>query len=404
MSVRNYGDYRRGAALLSQLRSGRGELVSEDPGLTIGEKLIQLNWMLVLLLAMIAGVGAAMLYSAANGSFEPWAVRHMIRFGVTLGLLIVVALVDIRIWLRLAYPIYAVTFVLLVAVEVMGTIGMGAQRWIDLGVITLQPSEMMKVALVLALARYFHAPTLEEVWRPTRLIPPILMVMAPVGLVLKQPDLGTALMLMMVGGAIFFLAGVRLWKFVVVIAAGLSAIPIGWQFLHDYQKNRVLTFLNPERDPLGAGYHILQSKIALGSGGISGKGFLMGSQSHLNFLPEKQTDFIFTMLAEEMGLVGGLALLTLFFLVIVYGMVIGLRSRNHFGRLVALGLTTNLFLYVFINIAMVMGLIPVVGVPLPLISYGGTAMLTVMIGMGLIIGVFIHRDIRISRRAIDGFY
>jgi rod shape determining protein RodA len=345
-----------------------------------------------------------MLYSAANGSFEPWAVRHLIRFGVALGMLVVVALVDIRIWLRLAYPIYGLTFLLLVAVEVMGTIGMGAQRWIDLGVITLQPSEMMKVALVLALARFFHAPTLEEVWRPTRLLTPIFLVLAPVALVLKQPDLGTALMLMMVGGAIFFLAGVRLWKFVVVIAAGLAAIPVGWQFLHDYQKNRVLTFLNPERDPLGAGYHILQSKIALGSGGISGKGFLMGSQSHLNFLPEKQTDFIFTMLAEEMGLVGGVALLGLFALVILYGTVIGLRSRNHFGRLVALGLTTNLFLYVFINIAMVMGLIPVVGVPLPLISYGGTAMLTVMIGMGLIIGVFIHRDTRISRRAIDGFY
>jgi rod shape determining protein RodA len=398
MSARDYGDYGRGAALLGRLGGGGGELATDDPGLTIGEKLVQLNWVLVLLLAAIAGVGAAMLYSAANGSFEPWAVRHLIRFGVALGMLVVVALVDIRIWLRLAYPIYGLTFLLLVAVEVMGTIGMGAQRWIDLGVITLQPSEMMKVALVLALARFFHAPTLEEVWRPTRLLTPIFLVLAPVALVLKQPDLGTALMLMMVGGAIFFLAGVRLWKFVVVIAAGLAAIPVGWQFLHDYQKNRVLTFLNPERDPLGAGYHILQSKIALGSGGISGKGFLMGSQSHLNFLPEKQTDFIFTMLAEEMGLIGGVALLGLFALVILYGTVIGLRSRNHFGRLVALGLTTNLFLYVFINIAMVMGLIPVVGVPLPLISYGGTAMLTVMIGMGLIICVFIHRDTRISRR------
>jgi len=403
VSARNYGDYGRGAQLLGRLGSG-GEFAADDPGMSLGEKLIQLNWVLVLLLGMIAGVGMAMLYSAANGSFEPWAVRHGIRFGVALGIMIVVALVDVRIWLRLAYPLYGVTFILLVAVEVMGEVGMGAQRWIDLGVITLQPSEMMKVALVLALARYFHTPTLEEVWRPTRLILPILMVLAPVALVLKQPDLGTALMLMMVGGAIFFLTGVRLWKFVVVIAGGLSAIPIAWQFLREYQKNRVLTFLNPERDPLGAGYHILQSKIALGSGGVSGKGFLQGTQSHLNFLPEKQTDFIFTMLAEEMGLVGGLGLLGLFFLVLVYGTVIGLRSRNHFGRLVALGLTTNLFLYVFINIAMVMGLIPVVGVPLPLISYGGTAMLTVMIGMGLIACVSIHRDVRISRRAMDGFY
>ncbi|MEQ8966309.1 MAG: rod shape-determining protein RodA [Azospirillaceae bacterium] len=371
--------------------------------MTTAEKLLNVNWILVLLICGLGAVGFAMLYSAANGATDPWATSQAARFGIGIVLMLFVALIDIRVWLRLAYPTYFLCFALLVAVEVMGVVGMGAQRWIDLGVINLQPSELMKIALVLALARYFHGPTLEEVWRPTRLIVPILLVLAPVGLVLKQPDLGTALMLMMVGGAIFFLAGVRLWKFVVVIAAGLSAIPVGWQFLHEYQKNRVLTFLNPERDPLGAGYHILQSKIALGSGGVFGKGFLMGSQSHLNFLPEKQTDFIFTMLAEEFGLVGGVGLLALYFLVLVYGIVIGLRSRNHFGRLLALGLTTNLFLYVFINIAMVMGLIPVVGVPLPLISYGGTAMLTVMIGLGLTIGVYVHRDMRIPRRVSDGF-
>jgi rod shape determining protein RodA len=280
---------------------------------------------------------------------------------------------------------------------VRGAIGMGAQRWIDLGLIQLQPSELMKVALMLALARYFHGLTIEEIGRPLRLIVPALFILMPAVLVLKQPDLGTALMLLMCGGAMFFLAGVRLWKFALVVAAAGGALPLVWGHMRDYQKNRIYTFLDPENDPLGSGYHILQSKIALGSGGLFGKGFLLGTQSHLNFLPEKQTDFIFTMLAEELGLVGGLILLGLYTLVFVYGFAIALRSRTHFGRLLGLGITINFFLYVFINTAMVMGLIPVVGVPLPLISYGGTAMLTVMFGFGLLMSVYIHRDVRVSR-------
>jgi len=384
------------------ISSWRDGLSTDDPGMSLGEKVIQVNWSLVLLICMVAGVGFAMLYSAANGSMDPWASRQMMRFGLGMAILFAIAIVDIRVWLRLAYTIYFLAMGLLVAVEIMGSTGMGAQRWIDLGVMQLQPSEVMKVAVVLALARCFHAPTLDEVGRLSYLVVPVLIVLAPAVLVLKQPDLGTALMLLMVGGAMFFLAGVRLWMFGVVIAAGLAAVPVIWQFLHGYQRSRILTFLNPERDPLGAGYHILQSKIALGSGGIWGKGFLAGTQSHLNFLPERQTDFIFTMLAEEFGLVGGLALLLLYLLLIAYGIVIGLRSRNHFGRLVSLGLTTNLFLYVFINIAMVMGLIPVVGVPLPLISYGGTAMLAVLVGFGLILSVYVHRDVRIPRRGMDG--
>lgn len=383
--------------------AARHDFQSAHGRMTLGERFVQVNWGLVLLIGMVACVGFAMLYSAANGSYSPWASRQMVRFGVGVAIMLFVAMFDLRFWLRMAYPIYFISFALLIVVEVMGSIGMGAQRWIDLRVIQLQPSEVMKVAMVLALARYFHSPTLEEVWRPTRLIAPLLIVLAPVALVLRQPDLGTALMLMMVGGALFFLAGVRLWKFAVVIAAGVGSIPVAWQFLRDYQKNRVLTFLNPENDPLGAGYHILQSKIALGSGGVFGKGFLGGTQSHLNFLPEKQTDFIFTMLAEEFGLAGGLGLIGLYVLILVYCTVIGLRSRNHFGRLLALGLTVTLFLYVFINIAMVMGLLPVVGVPLPLISYGGTSMLTIMIGFGLIICVFINRDVRISRRTLEAY-
>jgi rod shape determining protein RodA len=308
-----------------------------------------------------------------------------------------VALVDLRTWFRLAYPIYFLSLVLLIAVEVRGAIGMGAQRWIDLGIIQLQPSEIMKVAVVLAGARYFHTLNFEEIGRPTRLIIPVLGVLFPAALVLKQPDLGTAMMLILGAAVIFYLAGVRIWMFALAIAGGLGALPVAWRFLRDYQKQRLYTFLDPENDPLGAGYHSLQSKIAIGSGGTFGKGFLLGTQSHLNFLPEKQTDFIFTMIAEDWGLVGGLALIGLYTLVLIYGFAIAFRSRSHFGRMLALGITVNMFLYVFINTAMVMGLIPVVGVPLPLISYGGTAMLTVMFGFGLLMSVYVHRDVRIGR-------
>jgi rod shape determining protein RodA len=361
------------------------------------QKLRLISWPMVLLVGLVAGIGFVMLYSAAGGSFDPWADRQMIRFVFGVLLMLGVAIVDIRVWLRNAYFIYLGALVLLIGVEIAGDIGMGAQRWIDLGVFQLQPSELMKVALVLALARYFHGLEAESVRRILPLVPPLLLIALPALLVLKQPDLGTAGMLIMGGGALFFAAGVRLWKFGVLIAGGLAAVPVAWNLLHDYQKNRVLTFIDPERDPLGAGYHILQSKIAFGSGGVFGKGFLLGTQSHLNFLPEKQTDFIFTMLAEDFGLLGALTLLLIYTVLIAYGFAIAMRSRSHFGRLLALGLSFNLFLFVFINMAMVMGIIPVVGVPLPLISYGGTAMLTVLIGFGLVMSVYVHRDSRIGR-------
>jgi rod shape determining protein RodA len=311
----------------------------------------------------------------------------------------IVAVVDIRVWMRYAYVIYAVAVLMLVAVDVIGHIGMGAQRWLRLGPLQVQPSEVMKMALVLALARYFHRVNIEDIGRPVFLIAPLLMVLVPVALVMKQPDLGTAVMLMAGGGALFFLAGVRLWKFAVVIVGGLACIPIGWQFMHEYQRQRVYTFINPETDPLGSGYHILQSQIAFGSGSVFGKGYLQGTQSHLNFLPERHTDFIFTMLAEEFGLVGGLLVLLLFALLMVYGLAVSVRCRNHFGRLLSMGVTVTILLYVFINTAMVMGLIPVVGVPLPLISYGGTAMLTVLAGCGFLMNAYIHRDVRIGRHA-----
>lgn len=366
-------------------------------GLNLGQRILHLNWGLVVLITAIAGVGFLSLYSAAGGSLNPWASRQMVRFAVCLAGMLVIALIDIRFWHRLAYPVYALGFMMLLGVEVAGQIGMGAQRWINLGFIQLQPSELMKIAVLMALARYFHATPPEEARRLLFLIPPALMIAAPVGLVMLQPDLGTALMIGLAGAGVLFIAGAPLWLFGAGIAGAAACVPIVWHFLHDYQKRRVMTFLNPESDPLGAGYHISQSKIALGSGGVEGKGFLKGTQSHLNFLPEKQTDFIFTLWAEEWGLVGGVFLLVLFALVFFYGLWIALRCRHGFGRLLAMGLVINFSLYVFINIAMVMGLIPVVGAPLPLVSYGGTAMLAVMIGFGLLMSCSLYRDSKLPR-------
>jgi len=366
--------------------------------LSLADKLRGIQWGLVILIAVICGIGFAMLYSAANGTLQPWASRQMTRFAMAFVPMLLVAIIDIRHWFRSAYWIYAVALVLVVAVDLRGFVGMGAPRWIDLGVIQLQPSEIMTIGLVLALARYFHCVPNENIGRLSRLIPPVLMTMIPVGLVLKQPDLGTAMLLLASGAIMCFLGGVKLRMFVLGAAGAGIAAPIAWRFLRDYQKTRLYTFLDPEQDPLGAGYHITQSKIALGSGGLFGKGFLLGTQTHLSFLPEKQTDFIFTMIAEEFGLVGGLILLGLYVVVIGYAFAIALRSRSLFGRLLGLGIAANFFLYVFINTAMVMGLIPVVGVPLPLISYGGTAMITMMLGFGLLMNVGVHRDVRISRR------
>ena len=375
----------------------KGSNLKEEHSSALSSKIKQLNFGLLLLVTVMCGIGVAMLYSAANGNMAPWATKHIERYLVGLILIIVITLINLRLLLRSAYLLYALNLALLIAVEFVGDIGMGAQRWIDLHFIKLQPSEFMKIVLVIALARYFHGRTVEEVVRPIYLLIPILMVLGPVILVMRQPDLGTAGMILLGGGAIFFLAGVRIWKFVTLLVMAVTAIPIAWQFLLDYQKRRILIFLDPEIDPLGAGYHLFQSKIALGSGGLFGKGFLNGSQSRLNFLPEKQTDFIFTMLAEEFGLMGGLAVIILFMVIITYGYVISFFIQSQFGRLLTLGMITTIFLYVFINIGMVMGLVPIVGVPLPFISYGGTALLASMSAIGFIINCYIHRNLKINR-------
>ena len=376
----------------------RGELGLKDQSLTLRRKLWSLNWGLLVLILAVAGIGIMVLYSVAGGKFDGLVARQTVRFGIALVPMIVVALTDIRIWLRYAYAIYAVTLAFLVAVEVIGSVGMGAQRWVDVGIVRLQPAEFMKIALVLVLARYFHTRKREEVGRLRWLLPPAVMVALPVALVMRQPDLGTAILLFLGGSAMFFLAGVAVWQFGLALAGTLAVIPFAWQLLHGYQQRRILTFLDPELDPLGAGYHILQSKIALGSGGLFGRGYMAGTQGRLDFLPEKQTDFIFTMLAEEFGLAGSFVLMALYALMLAYGVAVALRSRNHFGRLLSMGVGTTFFLYVFVNIAMVTGLIPVVGVPLPLISYGGTAIMTLLVGFGFIMCVSIHRDVQIARQ------
>ncbi len=373
------------------------EAISRSGRMSLVDKLYEINWVFVLLITAIAAVGFAMLYSAADGSFDPWASRQMIRFGMGMAILLVFALIDPRIWLQLAYPAYAFALLLLIAVEVAGTTGMGATRWINLGFIQLQPSELMKITLALALARYYHLLEQDRVSHPLYLLPALAFIALPVALVLRQPDLGTALLLSVVGISIIFMAGLS-WRYIIAAgAAAMAAIPIVWEFLHPYQKERVFTFLDPSRDPLGAGYHTTQAKIALGSGSVWGKGFMEGTQSHLNFLPEKQTDFIFVMLSEEMGLMGGLALMGLYAAVLGFALTVAIGIRHQFGRLLVAALAVNFFLYVFINVAMVMGLIPIVGVPLPLVSYGGSAMLVILAGFGLLMSIYVHRGEELPR-------
>jgi rod shape determining protein RodA len=367
-------------------------LLTRDRGVGVLQKLWAVPWSFVVLVGLIAGVGYVALYSAGGGSAEPYAGRHALRFVFGLVLMVGIAMLDIRVIARLAWLGYAAGLALLGYVLVAGQVGGGAQRWIDLGVLQLQPSELTKITLVIALAAWFHRASHERVGNPLFLIPPLLAVLLPVAMILRQPNLGTALIVLALGGIMFFAAGVRLWKFALVAGAAAVAAPIAYESLHGYQRQRIITFLDPGSDPLGAGYNIIQSKIALGSGGIWGKGFLQGTQGHLNFLPEKETDFIFTMWAEEFGFVGAISLLTLLAGVILFGFLVALRCRHQFGRLVAIGLASNFFLYVFVNVAMVTGTIPVGGVPLPLISHGGSAMLTVMVGFGVLMSVHVHRD------------
>ena len=360
-------------------------------------KLPEIDWRLALALCCIAGVGTMMLYSTAPLSWKPWAGPHLIRFGLCFALMLVLSLIDIRVWFVLSYPIYVLALLLLVAVPVIGHESLGAKRWITAGPLSVQPSEIMKIGLVLALARFYHGVSAKDARLSWKLLIPAVLIAAPTLLVAKQPDLGTAILISATGLAIMIMAGLT-WRLLVL--GGLAAIvgaPAFVMFvMKGYQRDRILTFLHPEDDPSGSGYHILQAKIALGSGGFLGKGFGLGTQSQLNYLPEKQTDFIFATFAEEFGFLGCFTLLALYGVTIAIALRIASISHSHFGRLSAAGLTATFALYVVINAAMVMGLAPVVGVPMPLMSYGGTGMVTVMVGFGLVEAVRVHRYAEIT--------
>jgi rod shape determining protein RodA len=357
-----------------------------------------INWRVMTLILAIGGFGLIVLYSAAGGSVKPWALSQGIKFVVFLTMAIILSRIPERIWKGAAFPVYGVILVALILVELLGAVGGGSQRWLELGFMRLQPSELMKFAIVLAVARYYDMLPSGEIRTFNALWPPAAMIGLPFILVLIQPDLGTATMIAAGGIVVMFLAGIPVRLF--VGAGGLIAamLPIAWSQMHDYQRKRVLIFLDPESDPLGSGYHITQSKIAIGSGGVFGKGFLNGTQSHLDYLPEGHTDFVFATMAEEWGLLGGIAIIAGFVVLARWGMRVSARAPTRFGRLTAAGLTATIFFYVAINLMMVMGLAPVVGIPLPLVSFGGTAMLTVMICLGVLMSI--ERD---GRKRRSGF-
>lgn len=361
-------------------------------------KVLYVNWPLVVLLAAVASVGFLMLYSVAGGRIEVWAEPQMKRFAVGMVGMLVIAFIPIWFWRNISAVAYLGAFALLVAVEFFGEIGMGAQRWLELGPLRLQPSELMKVALVMLLAAYYDWLDVRKVSHPLWVLVPVVIILAPTFLVLKQPDLGTAILLLAGGGLVMFVAGVSLWYFGTVVALGVGLIFVviesrgtDWQLIEDYQFRRIDTFLDPGSDPLGAGYNITQAQIALGSGGWAGKGFMQGTQSRLNFLPEKHTDFIFTTLAEEFGFIGAVSLLALYVLILVFCIQSALSNRDRYSALLIMGIGGTFFLFFVVNMSMVTGLMPVVGVPLPLVSYGGTAMIILLGAFGLVQSAHVHR-------------
>ncbi len=368
-----------------------------DPKLSLLGKVARINWILVFLIIILSLIGFINLYSVGGGSLYPWVIPQLQKFSFGLVIMVGIALIPISFWLASSYHIYFIGLILLVMVEIIGVRFMGAQRWLDLGIVQIQPSEIMKVAMVIAVANYYSQIDPTKVSRPLYLIFPICLIMLPVGLVFIQPDLGTAILLLVGGGVILFVSGVSLFYFIGVIFMFIGAVVsvlisrgTSWQLLQDYQYRRIDTFLNPDSDPLGSGYQIIQSKIAIGSGGLTGKGFLNGTQTQLNFFPEKHTDFIFSVLAEEFGLFWSLIILILFFGIVLVCLYEALKVQDRFSSLLIIGLASTFFLYFSVNLAMVTGFFPVVGIPLPLISYGGSALLSLMISFGFIQSAIIH--------------
>ncbi len=354
-------------------------------------------WPLVMSVLLLGFAGVLLQYSVAGGDFSPWAWRHAARLMFGLLLMLMIAALDVRTIFSLSYGVYGLVLVLLLGVEFFGLKSMGAQRWLDFGVFRVQPSEFIRLGLILALARFYQSIFHSDVSRPINLFIPLLMIAVPCALIFRQPDLGTMIMLAVTGLSVVFLAGVQRRYFIVGGIAVLGAIPLVWQNMLTYQKERVLVFLDPNRDPLGAGYHIIQSKIGIGSGGLWGKGLVEGTQSRLNFLPEKHTDFIFTIFAEELGFFGSLCLLLLFMLMLFLIFQCAQQMKSQYARLVTASIGVSVCFYIVVNLAMVMGLAPVVGVPLPLVSYGGTSLLTFMGSIGVVLSLERHALTEMSR-------
>ena len=358
------------------------------------EKIKNLNYLLIFLLILLSFIGAAGLYSAAEGSYQPWTSRHLIRFYIFLIMAVIISVIDIKIIYKYSYLLFILSLVLLISVEIIGVLGKGATRWIKIFGFSIQPSELVKVTIILALAKFYHDLKFENIEKISFLFFPFLILTIPFIFVVIQPDLGTSLSILILGVFILFLAGIRLWKFLLGFTVIIISIPLFLRFIKPYQRDRVISFLDPESDPLGQGYQLIQSKIALGSGGGTGKGFLQGTQSYLEYLPEKQTDFIFTLIGEEFGFLGTIFIIFLFILLIGVCYFISIKCFHVFGRIIALGVASNIFIYVFMNIAMVSGLMPVVGIPLPLISYGGSVMLSIMISIGLVLNVELNYNLK----------
>ena len=356
----------------------------------------RINWFFVILLLLISSIGVALLYSIAGASWEPWALNQIIRILISLVVLILISLVNIGFWYKLANPLYLFSIFLIFLTFVLGKEVSGATRWIDLYFFSFQPAEITKIFVILALAKYFHSIKLQSYDIKQRIFFPLLILFIPVLLIFKQPDLGTALIIFFSGIIVLFLSGVQIKTFVLSGIGSLILLPIFWTFLEDYQKSRFINFLDQQSNILGANYHITQSKIALGSGGFFGKGFLEGTQSHLNFIPELETDFIFSVLGEEFGFLGILFLFFLYFILICWTTKISLESKNYFSKIFGISFIASFFLVIFSNIGMVTGIIPVVGVPLPLCSYGGTAIVSNFIGFGIILSGYNYRDFKLQ--------
>ena len=354
------------------------------------DKLKAVDYFLIIIVAIIGSMSGFSIYSTESGNFSFYTKNHLTRFLVFFSMFLVLSFVRVSVWYRQAYIFYILGILLLLLVIFFGISASGSKRWINFFIMNLQPSELMKIAIIVCFARYYHRIQSSDIQSYKYLLQPIILLLIPCYLVITQPDLGTAILIAGSGLAIIWLAGLNLKYFIYSGLILLVSLPFVISILKPYQKSRILTFFNPDRDPLGAGYQIIQSKIAIGSGGLLGKGFLQGTQSYLEFLPEKHTDFIFTLFSEEFGFVGSMVLILLYALLIYRIIRIGFSSRSFFAKLYCYGFASALFLYIFVNIAMVVGLLPIVGAPLPIMSYGGSSMLSIMLGLGIVMSCKIY--------------